>query len=752
MIPVKQSTLFVAALLLITGCLGGCSDTNRSSDQTGETQVVIEPQVLEAAATFLGAATGKEVAIGVEQVVFVNSVMGFNQVERQPSCMYGDLWVIIRDENGAPIRDENGCKQPIAAEPIPILDEFGQPTGEFRDTVPMVVEEYMQDESKCSVVLGYEDYVQEVVLERLNMIRSNMQNPDMLAMAFEEAMKNLNAAEQIEQDPAGRLVLIGSEEAVDPLTQEVVLVTTRKTIDSPRENLALYYVLLKEGRLAGYGVERVSAEGEVIPAPWLELRPDLDLGVLVFLRDGTPGRSGGVGLIGNYADLSAAFHSTPLEYGGRMVDYVQYHEADSLGCLYSDASSDAWPRVYANDPFAGSNVAAFAKHADDTRKMILFIHRVIQDAPDDGTLPDLPAHEIVASPSHDRIPDIDEAPLRHLQLETAAAFLAGASGKEIPLSADSIMFVNSALGINETDTSFLGDFFGDLWILKRDANGVPDLDLNGCVMPLPENPIEVLIDGLPAVLETVPMMLEEYMDGQYKCVVVPGFEDYVQEVEIGRLNCVRTALTNPNVLNKHLVEAVTTINSSVAPLKRDLAGRLIYTVEYLDEFGVLQTREKTIDSPLQNLALYRALMTWGTLEGTVEVKVEGVKTIVELELRDDLVWENGLDYLKYGNETVNGPLPQPLLPIMPSGFADFAEFYHASDADYSGLMVDYVQWHDPLEAGFACSYSNETDDLHLRFLNGDTTLSAQLAAFLAHAEDAREVILFTHRVIQDRPE
>jgi len=629
---------------------GGCSDSNQQSTPSTETtEPPIDPLVLESAATFLGAATGKEVPITVEQVVFVNSVMGINNVEQKPKCMYGDLWIIVRDEFGVPVLDENGCKQPIASEPIPILDEFGEATGEFRDTVPMVVEEYMQDESKCSVVLGYEDYTQEVVLERLNMVRSHVQNPDMLARAFEEAMKNINAAEHIEKDPAGRVVMIGSEEVIDPETQEVTLVTTRKTIDAPRENLALYHALLTRGRLAGYGVETIGDEGQVIPAPWLEIRNDLDMGELAILREGTPGRSGGIDLHENYADLSRAVHSTALDYAGKDIDYVQYHDPDDLGCIYSDATSDAWQRVFNAKHFEGENIEAFAKHADDTRKMIGFIHRVIQDRPSDGTIPALAADQRVGDGSHGAIPEVSPAdpltatPIRHLQLETAAALLAAASGKEIPLTADSITFVNTALGINDIDTSNRGEFFGDLWVILRDENGVPILDeQTQCVQPLPVEPIEVVVidpDGqeVPVVLETVPMQLEEYMDGLFKCVVVPGFEDYVQEVEIGRLNCVRTALTNPSVLNKHLVEAVTTLNNSLAPLKRDLAGRLVYTTETVNDAGETVISEKAIDSPLMNLALYRALMVNGTLEGEVEVKQEGVMTVVNLALDIDLL-------------------------------------------------------------------------------------------------------------------
>jgi len=742
-------------LAILLAALSGCADS-----ETDNSQTAIDPQILESAATFLGSATGKEVPIGVEQVVFVNSVMGLNNVERQQKCIFGDLWVVLRDEYGVPILDENNCKQPVASEPIPILDEFGLPTGEFRDTVPMLLEEYKQGESKCSVVLGYEDYTQEIVLERLNMIRSHIENPDMLARAFEEAMKNINAADSIEKDPAGRLLLVSSEVIVDPLTLVPTTVISKKTIDAPRDNLALYYALLVEGRLAGYGVEKIGEEGQTIPAPWLEIRADLPMSDLAVLRDGTPGRLGGVDLLNNYADLSAATHSTEFEYTGISIDYVQYQEPDAYGCVYRDERGDAWERVFSYQGSDESNIAGFARHADDARKMINFLHNVIQDAPTDGTVPALLAHDRVLGDSHLDNPDVHPpelttlpTPIRHLQLETAASLLAAASGKEIPLTADSIMFVNTALGINALDTSAKGDLFGDLWILKRDENGAPLLDVNGCVQPLPVEPIVLTVIGeygeeLEVVLETVPMQLEEYMDGLFKCAVVVGFEDYVQEVEIGRLNCVRTALTNPNVLNKHLIEAVNTLNSSVAPLKRDQAGRLVFTTEYIDSSGATQLKEKAVDSPLQSLALYRALMRKGTFDGPVKTKLEGVETIVDLDLRADLLVEHGLEYLKGTTET--GLPGEPILPLLDNGYADFSGFSHASDADYAGVEVNYVQMHAEDEAGFTCKYTDVVnDDMHQRVLQADIAMETMLQAFLHHAEDARNIILFTHRVIQD---
>ena len=92
------SVILATALLL--ALLGGCADTtSNDSATTTTTQPPTDPQILASAATFLGSAAGKEVPIGVEQVIFVNSVLGINQVEQKQKCLYGDLGVILRDES-----------------------------------------------------------------------------------------------------------------------------------------------------------------------------------------------------------------------------------------------------------------------------------------------------------------------------------------------------------------------------------------------------------------------------------------------------------------------------------------------------------------------------------------------------------------------------------------------------------------------------------------------------------------------------
>ncbi|MFO7544197.1 MAG: hypothetical protein R6W77_01725 [Trueperaceae bacterium] len=129
-----------------------------------------------------------------------------------------------------------------------------------------------------------------------------------------------------------------------------------------------------------------------------------------------------------------------------------------------------------------------------------------------------------------------------------------------------------------------GGDYGDLWIILRDADGAPVLDENGCMQPITS-------DG--TILSLVPAD-----DGPApKCEPAPGDVDLVEEVDFGRLNMVRSP---PKVIEKAFNAAMATLNASEEPIVTDPAGRLV---------AVIGGVEKTIDSPLENLALYKFMLT-----------------------------------------------------------------------------------------------------------------------------------------------
>ncbi|NNK68713.1 MAG: hypothetical protein HKO95_18465, partial [Rhodobacteraceae bacterium] len=105
----------------------------------------------------------------------------------------------------------------------------------------------------------------------------------------------------------------------------------------------------------------------------------------------------------------------------------------------------------------------------------------------------------------------------------------------------------------------------------------------------------------------------------------PVDESLTVEVEMGRLNVGRAP---SQVLDRRLDEVITLMDTATA-VATDAAGRLVFTVD-----GEL----KTIDSPLENLAIYTALMTTGTIPGVTDLPgtafdymVDGQLTAADLE-------------------------------------------------------------------------------------------------------------------------
>ena len=137
-----------------------------------------------------------------------------------------------------------------------------------------------------------------------------------------------------------------------------------------------------------------------------------------------------------------------------------------------------------------------------------------------------------------------------------------------------------------------GDLYGDLYIILRDANGVPILDQYGHVQPLDANGnlIPLNEEGEP-IDEAAAALL--------------------QEVEFSRLNVARS----PSKVSQHSYDSVIETLNSATSITLDAAGRLVVTVD-----GVV----KTIDSPLENLVLYEMLLDKGFLPGlTVDDAVLG---------------------------------------------------------------------------------------------------------------------------------
>jgi len=128
---------------------------------------------------------------------------------------YGDLYKLLRDENGIPVMRQldnlEWYVQPVAADGITTLELDAE--GELVNP----------------------ELATEVDFGRLNIVRSPQ---SVLDQAFDEAMKVLRGTDAvITLDFCGRLTSTYTDDA----TGETIV----KTIDSPRENMALYQHIMK---------------------------------------------------------------------------------------------------------------------------------------------------------------------------------------------------------------------------------------------------------------------------------------------------------------------------------------------------------------------------------------------------------------------------------------------------------------------------------------------------------------------------
>lgn len=144
--------------------------------------------------------------------------------------------------------------------------------------------------------------------------------------------------------------------------------------------------------------------------------------------------------------------------------------------------------------------------------------------------------------------------------------------------------------------------YGDIYVLYRDSDGIPILSKEGCRQPL----AATFFDGCITTLDgncLVPV-------DQETCVPEPAYDEYLQEVEFGRTNLARSP---DSVLQTQLDEVVFNLTTAGC-LSLDPAGRMVYSSEIN---GVVESY--TIDSPLQNLAIYRQLMRTGQLHENIKL-------------------------------------------------------------------------------------------------------------------------------------
>ena len=304
---------------------------------------------------------------------------------------------------------------------------------------------------------------------------------------------------------------------------------------------------------------------------------------------------------------------------------------------------------------------------------------------------------------------------------------------------------------------------GDLIILYRDQSGVPYLTADSCQQPLPSDtcPAEcVLVDGVPSGVDVLPVNSDT-------CAVAAACGSCTEEVDFGRVNAARSP---DAVFDAQLADVIA--NLATADCRTlDPAGRLVAT-RAGDDLSVLVS---TVDSPLQNLAIYRQLILTGTLGAPLPEGAGALDTAARgLGAASDKAGEVNVDLVAYLNfimglsdpatstildpkicidvkEEVNGTVQ-----LVEKCFLNYGAYGYNRGTNFGALPAPaYIPAEDPTEGTFEyLSLVPATDPPLFEILYGLITSAVfedepgdtggNIGGFAQASDDTRALISFMH--------
>ena len=262
-----------------------------------------------------------------------------------------------------------------------------------------------------------------------------------------------------------------------------------------------------------------------------------------------------------------------------------------------------------------------------------------------------------------------------------------------------------------------GDLYGDLYVILRDENGVPILNEDGFVQPIDADGNLIPLDEEGAPIDPT----------------------LVLEVELGRLNVGRSPT---QVLDRRAQEVVTLLSTATA-VSTDTSGRIVITSP--------DGTTKTIDSPLENLAIYVALMTTGTIPGVTDLPgteydflVDGQFTVEDIAFSVGLLAASADKYVPISADKV--AYMNAILGISTTTVGSVTY----SDLDYSSFSYDRSD-----------TYGDDTVTILVRQPDGsyiptpvnvfeevfggvDYSATGTFSAFAQAIDDSRAVLAFIH--------
>lgn len=258
--------------------------------------------------------------------------------------LYGDMYVLLRDENGVPLEDENGEELVIAfiyegSTLVPLYD------GSNLVTIPRNEEGDLLTQVTVGTTV-YDVYPAEVELGRLSVGRAPSK---VLAHALDEAIGKLSSALVIAIDATGRLTADGV------------------TIDSPLENLALYVSYMTSGTLP----QNITLPEGFDPAALLAAAGDksgtISIDTLIYMNS-ILGINKGV----TYYDFSDYEYDREATWSDRTVTVLVFD-----GSVYVPTVVNVYEAVFGSTDWTDSTSGGaddFAAAANDYLQVIEFVH------------------------------------------------------------------------------------------------------------------------------------------------------------------------------------------------------------------------------------------------------------------------------------------------------------------------------------------------------------------------------------------
>lgn len=310
----------------------------------------------------------------------------------------GDLFVLYRGVDSVPILTADSCQQPLAAPGValPAIGTFPActPASSTSSCVIPV------DPAVCTVVPGYETYTQEVDFGRTSVVRSPS---SVLESQLDDVLVNLATADCVTLDPAGRLV-------TSTVTNNVV---STAEVDSPLQNLAIYYQLMRTGYLGAESAPLSLPRGPLATAAASlgaasdkSGRVGVDMVVylnqILGLTDPTvtvflPRKcitvkeevKGVVQMVQKcFLDYGAFDYNRGSVFGALpspayipaagpapgTFEYLALYDSTPTFYIANGSILSVVPELASNQGWLGSNIGGFAMAADDARAVIEFMH------------------------------------------------------------------------------------------------------------------------------------------------------------------------------------------------------------------------------------------------------------------------------------------------------------------------------------------------------------------------------------------